>query len=93
MSAEQLALAIVGLITGVIGMPIIGFFTQRWNLDDTSALSLAIALSVLISVVALFAAGQIGYLDFAWDNLPALITMVYSLAVVVYNVVRGKKLA
>jgi hypothetical protein len=93
MTAEELALGIVGLISGVLGMPIIGWFTKRWNLDDTSALSLAVAISVIISVVALFAAGQIGYLDFSWANLPALITMVYGLATVVYNAIRGKKTA
>lgn len=91
MSPEELALGVVTLITGVINMPITGYFKKKWNLDDTSALGLATAMSVVVSVVALVAAGTIGYVDFAWENLPATVTVVYGLSVVVYNGMRGKK--
>jgi hypothetical protein len=93
MTTEQLIELFVMLIGGIIGMPITQWLKSKFGVDDTSALALSGAVAGILAVVALFAGGQLGLADFAWERLPATLAVVWSTAVLVYNLLRGRATA
>ena len=91
MASEELMLLIISLIGGILGMPLISWLKGKLGLDETSALAIAVAVSGVIAVVVLLVTGQLAALDFTWENLPAVMGLVWSTSTVVYNMIRGKK--
>jgi hypothetical protein len=91
MASEQWLELIFAAIGGLIGVPFTTWLKNMFNVDDTSALALSLASSILISVVVLILGGTLVFDDFTWAALPQTISVVWGTAVLVYNFLRGKK--
>jgi ribose/xylose/arabinose/galactoside ABC-type transport system permease subunit len=93
MTAEDLAISLAILIAGVINVPLTNFLKAKLNIDDTSALALSIATAILVAFVAMLVTGAITGAMFTWANLPAVVTAVWGVATLVYNILEGKRKA
>ena len=91
MSPQDTALMIAGFVAGLLGVPIINWLKSKFNVDDTSALALAVGVSVILAFGSMFAGGALGAGSFSWEKLPALITEVFAIATIVFRVLQGRK--
>lgn len=91
MTAEDLAISIAILVAGVINVPLTNFLKGKLNLDDTSSLALSVATSIIIAFVAMLVTGALTGADFTWANLPGVVTAVWAIANIVYNILEGKR--
>jgi len=91
MTAEQLATGIAILIAGVVQVPLMQWLKKALAVDDTSALALTIALSAIIAFVSMLVTGAIIGSAFTWANLPAMVTAIFAVATVVFNIFKGKR--
>lgn len=91
MTAEAFALTIAGLLAAVLAVPLTNWLKGKWNVDDTSALALTVAVSVVLAFIALLATGALGLASFNYANLPGLVTGVFALATLIFRVLQGKK--
>jgi len=91
MTTDQWLELIFALIGGALTMPFTQWLKQKFNVDDTSALALSLAASILVSIVVLILGGTLVFEDFTWAALPQTISVVWGTAILVYNFLRGKR--
>lgn len=91
MTPEDLAISIAILVAGIINVPLTNFLKAKLNIDDTSALALSVGMAIIIAFVAMIVTGAITGTQFTWANLPGVVTGVWGVAVVVYNILQGKR--
>jgi len=85
MSSEQIALLVVGALLGLFEqVRIVDLIKRLLGWEGVQAKLLAAAVSVLVSLGALFVTGEIGLADFTLANLPYVFGPVYALAELVY---------
>ena len=85
MSGEQLALLVIGALLGLFEeVRIVDVFLNRLNFSGWQAKLASAGVAVLVSLVALFVAGEVGIADFTVENFPAVFAPVYLLAELVY---------
>lgn len=90
MASEQWLELLFAAIGGVLAMPFTQWLKAKFGADDTSALALSLAASILLSVLVLILGGTLVFGDFTWAALPQTITVVWGTATLVYNFLRGK---
>ena len=85
MSGEQVALLVIGALLGLFEeVRIVDVIKNRLGVSGGWAKLLAAAVATLTSVVALFAAGQLGIADFTMENFPVVFAPVFALAELLY---------
>ena len=85
MSGEQLALLAIGALLGLFEeVRIVDVIKNRLGLVGWQAKLAAAATAVGTSLVALFAAGEVGIADFNIANFPVVFSMVYGIAELLY---------
>lgn len=88
MEAEALVVWIVGLVLGVIEVPVFQYLKNKLGIEGVPALLFVLLASVLIAFVALFATG--GYSPFSWDMFLTYCTATIAMAQVVYGLLVRK---
>ena len=91
MTPEEFIMLVASLIVGVLGMPITKYFKEKLNLDSTSSLALSVAVAGALAVIAMLVTGALGAADFTWERLPATIAAAWSIGVIAYNAITGKR--
>lgn len=67
-------------IAGVVGVPVVNWLKQRFNLQGRGAVILTVAVSVLLAVAALLFTG-----GFSGENVLANAAIVFSTATLIYK--------
>lgn len=83
--------ALLPVIAGTIGVPVVNWIKNKLGLEDSAALIfVAIPVSAVLAVGAMFLNGQLGIADFSLAQLPATITAVFSVATVIYGLIKNR---
>jgi len=90
---EKTALEIIAAITGIVGMPIIGWLKGLLKIDDFKAVLLATASSFVLGFVAVYLKGDFSFAEVTPETVAAAFGLVFTVANVFYkalNAARGK---
>lgn len=77
-------------LTGALGVPLITWLKQVWNIKGKSAMGLTAIVSALLGITALFIAQEIALTDFTLQNIAPAIGQVLAAATLAYKLLRGE---
>ena len=76
---------------GAVGVPLIGWLKDLWQLEGKQAMLLTAAVSVVLGVAALFVSHQLTGADLSWENVAAVFGQVLAAATLAYKLLQGEK--
>ena len=77
-------------LVGAIGSPLIQWIKQQFGLEGKAAVWLALAVSAVLAVVALFISGELNAAEFTAENLLTVLGQILSAATLVYKLLGGE---
>ncbi len=85
MDVSAIIVLVITLISSVVGVPVIQWLKSKLNLADNAARLLAIAVSFLLSIAAVFFGGEFAGVEVNLETIGAMWAAVYALAVTYYG--------
>lgn len=85
MTIHEILVLVITLLVGFIGVPVIQFLKNTFNLADKQAALLTGVVAVVFAGAELFATGQLGIADFTLENFTVVFTSVYGLSQIFYQ--------
>ena len=82
---------LIAMLVGLIGIPLVNFLKQQFNLVDKAALLLTSGVSVLLALAVLFVMHMVQVSDFTWENAASVFGLVMSTATIVYKLMNKEE--
>lgn len=77
-------------LTGALGVPLINWVKGRLGISGKAAVWLTLAVSLVLGASSLFLSDQLDWMDFAPENLLAVVGQVLAAATLAYKLLRGE---
>lgn len=77
--------AIIAILAGLIGVPVINLLKRLLGWKDERAMLLTVFVAIVLSAVALFISGGISFSNMTWDTARNALGTVLMTATITYN--------
>ena len=77
-------------LVGAVGVPLISWLKAQFNLSGKAAVWLALGVSAVLAVAALFLSQELTLADFSPENLLAALGQVLAAATLAYKLLTGE---
>ena len=81
--------ALISVLVGVIGVPLVGWLKDKLNWKGRKVLLVAGLVSGVLAAVALFVSGEFTGASFTLEELPTTLALVFATSQVVYRLIAG----
>jgi len=91
MNFESVALQVISVLAGLLGVPIVDLFKKWFNVDGKMALMIATLVSLVLAFVSVFLEGQFTGAPLDLDSLVEASGYVFGVATLFYKLFLGDK--
>lgn len=82
---------IITLVTSLVGVPIIQFLKNAFNLEDKAATLVVVCVSAVLALLEMFLTNQFDLAELSIESFPTVFFGVYTIATVYYQLFKNSE--